>query len=68
MKYLKFFIISSENIKDLFEIKNHKHYFQRDVGLQRRNVNTVLYGTETITSLGAQIWNLVPTFGMFKIS
>ena len=68
MKYLKFFIISSENIKDLFEIKNNKYYFQRDVGLQRRNVNTVLYGTETITSLGAQIWNLVPTFEMFKIS
>ena len=28
--------------------------------LQRRNVNTVSYGTETIASLGAQISNLVP--------
>ena len=28
--------------------------------LQRSNVNTVLYGTETTGSLGAQIWNLVP--------
>ena len=27
--------------------------------LQRRNENTVLYSTETIASLGAQIWNLV---------
>ena len=28
--------------------------------LQRRNVNTVMYGTETIASLGDQILNLLP--------
>ena len=48
-------------MKDVFEIKNHPYNFQRDVTLQRRNVNTALYGTEKIASLGAHIWNLVPT-------
>ena len=28
--------------------------------LQRRNVSTILYGTETIVSLGAQIANFEP--------
>ena len=46
-------------MNDEFEIKNHQYNFQRDVRLQRRNVNTVLYGTETIASLGVQIRNLV---------
>ena len=42
-------------MKDVFEIKNHQYNFQRYLNLQRRNVNTVLYGTETIAFLGAQI-------------
>ena len=46
-------------MKDVFKIKNRQYNFWRDVSLLRRNVNTFLYGTETITSLGAQIWNLV---------
>ena len=29
--------------------------------LQGRNVNTVLYETETTASLGAQFWNLITT-------
>ena len=44
----------------VFEIKNHQCNFRRDVRLQRRNVSTALYGTETVASLAAQIWNLVP--------
>ena len=47
-------------MKYVFEIKNHHYDFRRDMHLQRGNVNTVLYGTEIIASLGAQIWNLVP--------
>ena len=46
-------------MKDLSEIKNHQYDFRRDVCLQRRNVNTILYGTEAIASLRVQIWNLV---------
>ena len=45
-------------MKDVFEIKNHQCNFRTYVNLQRRNVNTVLYSTETIAFLGAQIWNL----------
>ena len=42
-------------MKDLSEIKNHQYDFRRDVCLQRRNVNTILYGTDAIASLGVQI-------------
>ena len=47
-------------MKDVFEIKNHQYNFRRDVHLQcgNVNVNTVLYGTETISSLGVHIKNL----------
>ena len=45
--------IAAEIMKHVFEIKNHKYNFQRDVRLQCRNVNTVLYGI-------LKIWNLVP--------
>ena len=45
-------------MKDIFEIKNRQYNLRRYVNMQRRNVNTILYGTETIPFLGAQIWNL----------
>ena len=28
--------------------------------IQRRNVKTVIYGSETFSSLGPQIWDLIP--------
>ena len=37
--------IAPEIMKDVFQIKNHQYNFRKDVRLQRRNVNTVLYGT-----------------------
>ena len=52
--------IAPRIMKDVFEIKKYQYNFRRDVRLQRRNVNTVLYRTETIASLGPQIWKLVP--------
>ena len=47
-------------MKDVFEIKNHQYNFWRHVCLQHRNLNTVMYATESIAFLGAEIWNLVP--------
>ena len=35
-------------MKDEFEIKNHQYKFRRDMCLQCRNVNTVLYGTKQL--------------------
>ena len=52
--------IAPELVKDVLEIKNHQYKFQRDACLQCRNVNTVLYGTETSAPLGSRIWNIVP--------
>ena len=47
--------IAPETMYDIFEIKNHQHNLLRNVCLQSRNVNTVLYDTETTVSLAAQI-------------
>ena len=67
--------IAPEIINYVFKIKYHQRNFRSDVRLQRRNVNTILYGKETIASLGAQISNLVPknlkclkSFNEFKIN
>ena len=42
-------------MKDVFDIKNYQYNFRRDMRPQRTNVNTVLYGTQTIAFLSAQI-------------
>ena len=55
--------IALEFIRDVFEYHQYNKYHQynsrRNVCLKRRNVNTALYSTETMASLGVQIWNLV---------
>ena len=55
--------IALEIIRNVFEYHQYNKYHQynsrRNVCLKRRNVNTALYSTETMASLGVQIWNLV---------
>ena len=55
--------IALEIIRNVFEYHQYNKYHQynsrRNMCLKRRNVNTALYSTETMASLGVQIWNLV---------
>ena len=47
-------------MEDVFKLKNLTYNFRNAETLNRRNVNSVKYGTETIPSLGAKIWKILP--------
>ena len=47
-------------MEDVFKFKNLTYNFQNAETLNRSNINSVKYGTETITSLGAKIWKILP--------
>ena len=47
-------------MEDVFKLKNSIYNFRNAETLSRRNVNSVEYGTETITSLSAKIWKTLP--------
>ena len=46
-------------MEDVFKFKNLTYNFRNAETLNRSNVNSVKYGTETITSLGAKIWKIL---------
>ena len=46
-------------MEDVFKFKNLAYNFRNVGNLNRNNVNSVKYGTETITSLGAKIWKIL---------
>ena len=49
-------------MEDIFKFKNLTYNFRNAElsTLNKSNVNSVKYGTETITSLGAKIWKILP--------
>ena len=47
-------------MEDVFNFKNLAYNFRNAETLNRSNVSSVKYGTETITSLGAKIWKILP--------
>ena len=47
-------------MEEVFKFKNLVYNFQNVETLNRSNINSVEYGTETITSLGGKIWKILP--------
>ena len=47
-------------MQDVFNFKNLAYDFRNAQTLNRSNVSSVKYGAETITSLGAKIWKILP--------
>ena len=47
-------------MEGVFKFKNLAYNFRNEETLNRSNVNSVKYGTETITSLSAKIWKILP--------
>ena len=45
--------IAREVMKDIFDIKNQQYDLRRDMHLQCRNANTVLYDTEAVGTLAS---------------
>ena len=52
--------ISPTPIQDLFTYKTHNHELRNKRLWQVRNVKTGIYGTETVSFMGAKIWELIP--------
>ena len=48
-------------MEDVFNFKNLAYNFRNAETLNRSNVSSVKYGTETITSLGVKIWKILPS-------
>ena len=51
--------ISPEIMKKVLPLKESNRYCSR-FPFETRNVHTVTYGTETISSLGPKIWHIIP--------
>ena len=47
-------------MEDVFNFKNLAYNFRNAETLNRSNVSSVKYGTETTFSLGAKIWKILP--------
>ena len=47
-------------MEDVFKYKNVTYNSRKAENLHRSNMNCVKYGTKTITSLGAKIWEILP--------
>ena len=46
-------------MEDVFKFENLSYNFQNVKTLNRSNVNSVKYGTKTISSLSAKIWKIL---------
>ena len=46
-------------MEDVFKFKSLTYNFRNAETLNRSNVNSVNYGNETMTSLGAKIWTIL---------
>ena len=47
-------------MEHVFKFKNLTYNFWNAETLNRSNVNSITYGTETITFFGAKIWKILP--------
>ena len=55
--------LSPEIMADIFQFENDSTYNLRSVQkLKRRNLHTTSFGIESISNLGAKIWNLLPDY------
>ena len=47
-------------MEEIFTFKNVDYNLRNNRSLKIGNLKTVCYGTESLTNLGAKIWNLLP--------
>ena len=52
--------LAPETMTEVFRLEISCFSTRHKSEFQRRNVKTVIYGSETLSSLGLQIWDLVP--------
>ena len=52
--------LSPKIMEEIFTFKNVDYSLRNNTSLKIGNLKTVYYGTESLTNLGAKIWNLLP--------
>ena len=53
--------MAPEILAEIFPQKESDYSFRNSTALQGRSIKTVMYGSETISSLGPKIWDILPT-------
>ena len=53
--------IAPEILTEMFPQKESNYSLRNSAALQGRSIETVMYGSETISSLGPKIWDILPT-------
>ena len=62
MKALAYEILKVKNhmASEIFPQKDNSYSFRNSTALQGRSIKTVMYGSETISSLGQKRWDILP--------
>ena len=58
---------ASNITKEIVKIDNRYYNFQHDFFIKRHNVQSVYYGTETVSFVGPKIWNTLPK-GCYEVT
>ena len=53
--------MAPEILTEIFPQKESNYSLRNSTALQGRSIKTVMYGSETISSLGPKIWDILPT-------
>ena len=53
--------IAPEILTEIFPQKERNYSLKNSTALQGRSIKTVMYGSETISSLRPKIWEILPT-------
>ena len=48
-------------MKDLFPVHRNPYILRQNSRFSRPRINTVCHGTESISNLGSEIWDLLPS-------
>ena len=53
--------MAPEILTEIFPQNESNYSLRNSAALQGRSIKTIMYGSETISSLGPKIWNILPT-------
>ena len=53
--------MAPELLTEIFSQKESNSTLRNSTALECRSIKTVIYGSETVSSLGSKIWDILPT-------
>ena len=53
--------LAPEFMNDIFKKRNVTYYFRNNSTFETRNIKSVYYGSEAMSFLGLEIWELLPS-------